>query len=84
MTEVVPALDPISRAFLVKIELQAPGAAGTHAALRPGMFARVRFPIGVEERLTVPASAIRPMGDLDRLFVVEDGRASWHRWCSRA
>lgn len=75
VTEVVPALDPISRAFLVKIELQAPGASGTQAPLRPGMFARVRFPIGAEERLTVLVTAIQPMGDLDRLFVVEDGRA---------
>jgi RND family efflux transporter MFP subunit len=74
VTEVVPAVDPASRAFLVKIELPASGDPA-RPALRPGMFARVRFPIGTEERLTVPASAIRPAGDLDRLFVIEGGRA---------
>lgn len=74
--EIVPALDPVSRAFLVKLELAAPPAAPTPVILpRPGMFARVRFPIGVEERLTVPATAIRPEGELDRLFVLEGGRA---------
>jgi len=76
--EIVPALDPVSRAFLVKLELAAPpaGPPPTGATLlRPGMFARVRFPIGVEERLTLPAAAIRPEGELDRLFVLEDGRA---------
>jgi RND family efflux transporter MFP subunit len=76
--EVVPAMDPVSRSFLVKIELPAPPvpARTTPATtLRPGMFARVQFPIGVDERLTVPVSAIRPEGDLDRLFVLEGGRA---------
>lgn len=77
VTEVFPALDPIARAFLVKLELETPGAHGATAQgpLRPGMFARVRFPIGIEKRLTVPITAIRPMGDLDRLFVIEGGRA---------
>jgi RND family efflux transporter MFP subunit len=71
IAEVVPAVDPVSRAFLIKVELPPTLDNG----LRPGMFARVRFPVGTEERLTVPASAIRPAGALDRLFVVEGGRA---------
>jgi RND family efflux transporter MFP subunit len=74
VTEVVPTIDPTSRAFLVKIELP-PARDPLVAALRPGMFARVRFPTGVEERLTVPAAALRLAGDLDRLFVVEAGSA---------
>jgi multidrug efflux pump subunit AcrA (membrane-fusion protein) len=74
VTEVVPTIDPASRAFLVKIELP-PARDPLVAALRPGMFARVRFPTGIEERLTVPAAALLPAGDLDRLFVVEGGRA---------
>jgi len=74
--EIVPALDPVSRAFLVKLELPAaPGTPAVATSLRPGMFARVRFPIGVEERLTVPVTALRPEGELDRLFVLEGGRA---------
>jgi len=75
VVEIVPALDPVSRAFLVKLELAAPVAAAPTSPLRPGMFARVNFPIGVDDRLTVPVTALRPEGELDRLFVLEDGRA---------
>jgi RND family efflux transporter MFP subunit len=73
VTEVVPTIDPASRAFLVKIELP-PAGDPLVPALRPGMFARVRFPTGVEERLTVPVGALRSASDLERLFVVEGGR----------
>jgi RND family efflux transporter MFP subunit len=69
--EIVPAVDPTSRAFIVKLEL--PDA--IQSALRPGMFARVRFPIGAEPRLAVKASAVVPAGQLDRVFVVEEGVA---------
>ena len=72
VTEVVPAVDPTARAFLIKVDLP---AAPALPALRPGMFARVRFPVGIEERLMVPAAAVSPSGDIDRLFVVEGGRA---------
>lgn len=79
VTEVVPAVDPASRAFLVKVELApATGPASPAAALpalRPGMFARVRFPVGSEERLTVPVVTVQAAGDIDRVFVVEGGRA---------
>ena len=71
VTEIVPAVDPSSRAFLVKVELPS----DVEAALRPAMFARVRFPLGTEERLAIPASAVVPAGQLDRVFVVEAGRA---------
>jgi multidrug efflux pump subunit AcrA (membrane-fusion protein) len=71
VAEIVPAVDPGSRAFLVKVELPADAL----ASLRPGMFARVRFPLGTEERLVVPASAVVAAGQLDRVFVVEQGRA---------
>jgi RND family efflux transporter MFP subunit len=71
ITEVVPTVDPTSRAFTIKVEL--PPA--LEAKLRPGMFARVRFPVGVDDRLMVPAAAISLLGDLERLFVVQNGRA---------
>ena len=71
IAEIVPAVDPGSRAFLVKVELPADAL----ASLRPGMFARVRFPLGTEERLVVPTAAVLPAGQLDRVFVVEQGRA---------
>ncbi len=71
VSEVVPAIDPASRAFIVKVDL--PPNVG--AELRPGMFARVAFRTGVARVLRVPATAVVPAGALDRVFVVENGRA---------
>ncbi len=69
--EVVPAIEVGSRAFLVKIDLPAASAPG----LRPGMFARVALHAGKTGRLEVPAAAVSRRGQLDRVYVVEEGRA---------
>lgn len=71
VSEVVPAIDPASRAFIVKVDLPA----NVGVELRPGMFARVAFRTGTTRALRVPASAVVPAGALDRVFVIEDGRA---------
>jgi multidrug efflux pump subunit AcrA (membrane-fusion protein) len=68
--EVVPSVDVASRAFLVKIDLP-PGS----GSLRAGTFARVAFPIGTRPRLVAPTTALTSFGALDRVFVVEGGRA---------
>lgn len=70
--EIVPTVDAASRAFLVKVDLPEgdPGA-----GLRPGMFARARFAVGTAERLVVPADAVSARGQLDRVFVAENGKA---------
>lgn len=73
--EIVPTVDAASRAFLVKVDLPADAATDTTGALRPGMFARARFAIGQRERLTVPVQAVSARGQLDRVFVAENGRA---------
>ncbi len=70
VSEIVPSVDSASRAFLVKIDLP-PDV----SQLSPGTFARVAFPVGSEERLVVPMTAISRFGALDRVFVVEGGRA---------
>lgn len=72
VSEIVPAVDVGSRAFLVKVEL--PESLLAHGA-QPGLYARVSFRLGVRPRLAVPFSAIAPWGQLDRVFVVEGGRA---------
>jgi multidrug efflux pump subunit AcrA (membrane-fusion protein) len=69
ISEVVPAIEVGSRAFLVKIDLPA------LADLRPGMFARVALRAGKSGRLEVPAAAVSRHGQLDRVYVVEGGRA---------
>jgi len=67
--EVVPALDPGSRSFTVKINL--PAVQG----LRSGVFGRALFEFGDRETLAVPASALVHDGQVDRLFVAENGVA---------
>jgi multidrug efflux pump subunit AcrA (membrane-fusion protein) len=47
------------------------------AGLRSGMFARVIFPGATRRALTVPVDSIVQRGQLDAVFVVEDGRARY-------
>jgi len=69
VSEVVPAVDAASRSYTVKIELP------TLPNLRSGMFGRAWFPTGTRHVLTVPAVALAERGQLQSLFVVEDGCA---------
>ncbi len=66
--EVVPALDPGSRTFTVKI-----GVAG--GLLRSGMFGRAVFTMGERKALTVPAPAVRKQGQVEQAMVVDGGVA---------
>jgi RND family efflux transporter MFP subunit len=70
VSEVVPAVDAVSRAFLVKVDLPE----GV-TALRPGMFARVLFKVGTRDRLVVPRTSITSLGALDRVLVVDGDHA---------
>ncbi len=69
VAEVSPALDPVSRTFLAKIDLP-PGA-----AVRSGQFARVAWPTGEGRMLLVPSSAVTTFGQMERVFVVSANRA---------
>lgn len=70
--EIVPTVDAVSRAFLVKVDL--PEGDGT-LGLRPGMFARASFAVGRSERLVIPVEAVSSRGQLERVFVAESSRA---------
>lgn len=70
VTEIVPNVDVASRAFTVKIDL-----AGELENLRPGTFARVGFHVGTRQKLVVPTTALSHFGALDRVFVLDQGRA---------
>jgi len=69
VVEVVPTVDAASRSYIVKIEL--PGG----APWRSGMFARALFPLGSQMVQTVPSAALNERGQLQSVFVVEDGTA---------
>jgi RND family efflux transporter MFP subunit len=67
--EIVPSVDAAARSFLTKIDLPA------IPHLRPGMFGRVTFAGGSDEVVAVPAAAISETGQVQSVFVVEDGVA---------
>lgn len=71
VAEVVPTIDPATRSFLVKIDLE------EDPALRSGLFGRAAVEVGSEETLVLPASALRIRGGMTGLFVAEDGRAAF-------
>ena len=64
---VVPAADPSSRSFIVKVDLP------EGLALRSGLFARVAIPVGEEGRILVPRTAVVAKGQLTAVFKVDSG-----------
>jgi len=72
---VVPAADPVSRTSSAKLAL--PG----DAELRPGQFVRVRFAALGGESLAVPEGAVVRQGQMDGVYLVEEGiaRLRWIR-----
>jgi RND family efflux transporter MFP subunit len=65
VVQVVPAADPGSRSFLVKIELPK----DTH--LRSGLFGRAQFPHGERSALLIPRSSIVERGQLQGVYVLD-------------
>jgi RND family efflux transporter MFP subunit len=69
VSEVVPAVDAASRAFVVKINLP------SLPQLRSGLFGRARFETGTRQVLAISGDAIVARGQVLSVFVVEDGYA---------
>lgn len=68
----VPAADPVTHSYLVKIDL--PEGHG----LRSGNFVRVAFPLGSREGIRVPAGALLERAGISGVFVVDaDGVAHY-------
>ncbi len=65
-----PAADPLTRTRLVRLALPL----GTPA--NAGQFVRVRWPDLPTSLVIVPAAAVSPFGQMERVFVVAEGRAS--------
>jgi RND family efflux transporter MFP subunit len=70
--EVVPAVDPATRSFLIKINLKDP-------TLKSGLFGRVLIPSGVREALLVPRRALVEKGQLLGVYVVDPGNIMTYR-----
>src|SRR5439155_1045993 len=64
VTEIVPAADPSSRTFTVKIQLPA------DSRIRSGLFGRARLPRGKRQALLVPRTAVVEHGQLEALYVI--------------
>ena len=69
VSEIVPAVDATSHAYTVKIDLPAV------PNLRSGMFGRALFQMGIREVTAIPAAALIERGQLQSVYVVEDGTA---------
>lgn len=66
IAEIVPAADPASRSFEVKVDLP------QNAAVKSGMFGRARFHAGSREVLVVPETALFRRGQLDGVYVLDE------------
>jgi RND family efflux transporter MFP subunit len=69
VSEIAPAVDAASRAYIVKIDLPA------MPNLRSGMFGRAWFPMGMRKVVTIPPQAMMERGQLQSVFVIESGFA---------
>ncbi|WP_165919143.1 efflux RND transporter periplasmic adaptor subunit [Sulfuritortus calidifontis] len=64
VARISPAADPVSRTFLVKLDIAAPG-------LKSGLFARALFKMGERDGLLVPKNALVERAGIVGLFVVD-------------
>ena len=70
VAEILPTADPVSRSYIVKIDLPA------DPRLKTGLYGLARFPVSQKEALTVPESALTQRGQMSGVFVVgSDGIA---------
>ncbi len=69
VSEVVPSLDPASRSLQIKADLPA------MAGLRTGAYVSGEWTLGQSEVLMVPVAAVQERGQMQLVYVIEDGVA---------
>ncbi len=69
VSEIVPAVDPASRSYTVKIDLP------PNAALRSGIFAVANFELGHRSVIAIPVGAVSERSQLQSVFVADGGIA---------
>jgi RND family efflux transporter MFP subunit len=74
IVQIVPAADPTSRSFTVKLDL--PANSGLHS----GMFGRASFSRGNKQAITVPRSAVVERGQLQSVYVVGERNLATFRY----
>jgi RND family efflux transporter MFP subunit len=74
VVQIVPAADPATRSFLVKIDLPA------DARLRSGLFGRAQFVRGERTSVVVPRSAVVQRGQLQGVYVVDSNHVASLRY----
>jgi RND family efflux transporter MFP subunit len=71
IARISPSLNPTSRTLTVEAEVDNPDG-----LLKPGQFATVRIAQGAPKpTVMIPTAAVKTDGDVNRVFVVKDGRA---------
>jgi len=69
VVEIVPASDPASRTYLVKISIATPG--GNQQIIRSGLYGKARFVTGQIQVITIPRKAVVERGQLTSVYVVD-------------
>jgi multidrug efflux pump subunit AcrA (membrane-fusion protein) len=69
VVEIVPASDPASRTYLVKISIAPPG--GNQQIIRSGLYGKARFVTGQMQAITIPQKAVVERGQLTSVYVVD-------------
>jgi RND family efflux transporter MFP subunit len=74
VVQIIPAADPASRSFTVKIELP------SNPQVRSGLFGRAQFPRGERQSILVPQSALVQRGQLNGVYVVDSNEIASLRY----
>jgi RND family efflux transporter MFP subunit len=74
VVQIVPAADPASRSFLVKVELP------SDVRLRSGLFGRARFSLGERSALLVPRTSLVERGQLQGVYVLDANQIAGLRY----
>jgi HlyD family secretion protein len=69
IARLAPSLDAQSRSLMIEADIQNPGN------LRPGNFVQARIIIGERRALTVPQSAVVTFAGLQKVILVDEGKA---------
>jgi multidrug efflux pump subunit AcrA (membrane-fusion protein) len=73
VAEIIPAADPGSRSFSVKLDLE------FNPLLRSGMFGKARFAIGEKSAVVIPTAAVLERGQLTGVFVMDQSNSARYR-----